>query len=73
MVVMRVHFHSVGKWPSIDRLNSFVKLGAINAAVDCSITADILSDPVDFAGSRFSGRSGHRPLLRYRAGAENVY
>ena len=58
MGVTRVHFHSVGKRPlAMDRLNSLVRLGAINAAVDRNITAETLSSPVDFAGSRLSKRS----------------
>ena len=58
MGVMRAHSHSVGERPlAIDRLNSFVKLCAVNAAVDRSITAETLSGPVDFAESRFSKRS----------------
>ena len=58
MGVMRAHFQSVGKRPlASDRLNSLVRLGAINAAVDRNMTAEILSSPVDFAGSKLSRRS----------------
>ena len=58
MGVMRAHFQSVGKRPlGSDRLNSLVRLGAINAAVDRNMTAEILSNPVDFTGSKLSRRS----------------
>ena len=48
--VILAHFQAVGKRPdAIDRLNNFVRLGAMEAAVECSMAADILSGPVDFA------------------------
>ena len=48
--VILAHFQPVGKRPdAIDRLNNFVRLGAMEAAVECSMAADILSGPVDFA------------------------
>ena len=56
--VILAHFQPLGKQPDvIDRLNNFVRLGAIKVAVDCSMVADMLSGPVDldvFSESRRS-------------------
>ena len=69
--VILAHFQSVGKRPlAIDRLNNFVRLGAMKAAVDRSITAEILSGPVDFAGSRRSSKSVTSSSVQSRCGGQ---
>ena len=56
--VILVHFQSVGKQPvAIDILNSLVRLGAIERAVDFNMVADTPSKPVDLTGSRPSRSS----------------
>ena len=48
--VILAHLQSEGNEPdAIDRLNSLVRLGAIEKAVCLSIRADIPSRPVDLA------------------------
>ena len=50
--VILAHFQSAGNVPvEIERLKSFVRLGAIVAAVDFNITAETPSSPVDFEES----------------------
>ena len=51
-------FQAVGKQPvAIERLNSLVRLGAIDKAVDSSIIADTPSRPVDLPGFREFSKS----------------
>ena len=56
--VTLAHFQSEGNEPdAIDRLKSVVRLGAIEAAVCLSITADTPSSPVDLVVSKEQSRS----------------
>ena len=56
--IILAHFQSVGKQPvAIDILNSLVRLGAIERAVDFNMVADTPSKPVDLTGSRPSRSS----------------
>ena len=52
------HFQSVRKQPvAIDKLNSSVRLGAIERAVDFNLVTDTPSKPVDLAGFKLSRSS----------------
>ena len=56
--VILAHFQPVGKQPNVmDKLNNFVRLEAIEVAVDRSMVADILSGPVDLVVFSDSRRS----------------